>query len=270
MPPGEVAAVESREEVELAPLPAIVDRTRGSQVQDRRAVLAEAGALVGGGHEPGPPDAGPTGRLTVVVQQHDEARQVVAGRAESVGDPGAEAGPAGEDAAGVHLADAADVVQPVGPARADDAELVGVAADVGVPVRNRQPTVSVALPPASRRQQGVFRDSHRRDHPFDRFGQRLARQPVDLGLGIERVDVAGPAVHEQEDHAAGDAAVVPAAGEHRFGRAALGRQHRGQRQPAESGTGSEQEVAAGGRGLVVRAAATRLRGVSGGHGDQST
>jgi len=29
---------------------------------------------------------------------------------------------------------------------------------------------------------------------------RLAVQPIELGLVVERVDMAGPAVHEQEDH----------------------------------------------------------------------
>ena len=40
-----------------------------------------------------------------------------------------------------------------------------------------------------------------RDHGLEAWRQRLAGQPVQLGLGIECVDVARTTLHEQEDHA---------------------------------------------------------------------
>ena len=42
--------------------------------------------------------------------------------------------------------------------------------------------------------------------------QRLAGQPVDLRLGVERVDVTRPAFHEQEDHAPGRRGPTPRGG----------------------------------------------------------
>ena len=54
----------------------------------------------------------PPGGSFRIVEQHDEAGQVLALAPQAVQRPGAEAGPAAENAAGVHLADAADVVQP--------------------------------------------------------------------------------------------------------------------------------------------------------------
>ena len=81
--------------------------------------VAEPRSLIRRRHEPGAPDAAAAGRLFVVVQQHHKRGQVLVLGSQTVGHPRSQAGPPGKDAAGVHLADAADVVQPVRPARTD-------------------------------------------------------------------------------------------------------------------------------------------------------
>src|SRR5437868_939051 len=116
-------------EVELRALPLVADGRGRGEVQDRRRAFAELRSLKRGGHEAGAPVAAPAGRLVQMIEHHDIARQIGVFAAEAVSRPGAEAGPAAEDAAGVHLADAADVIEAIGPATAEDAEVVGTGRD---------------------------------------------------------------------------------------------------------------------------------------------
>ena len=66
------------------------------------------------------------------------------------------------------------------------------------PVGHPDPALAVLLPLAPRGQQGRAAFAHRRDHRLEARRQRLAGQPVELGLGVERIEMARPAFHEQE------------------------------------------------------------------------
>ena len=91
------------------------------------------------------------------------------------------------------------MVEAIGPAGADHAEIVGQFADVLVPLGDGEAAFSVTGPGAGAGEERVFGHAHRGVGPLDGGGQWLARVLVDGGLGVERVDVAGATVHEQED-----------------------------------------------------------------------
>ena len=84
------------------------------------------------------------------------------------------------------------MVQPVGPARADHREVVGAGGDVRQPVGDPDPALAVLLPLPPRGQQRRTAFSHGRDHRLEARRQRLAGQPVELGLGVERIEWLGP------------------------------------------------------------------------------
>ncbi len=103
-------------------------------VEDGIAEGVELDALKVAGQDAAGPLAGGDGlHLAALAGGHedDEAGQVVGFRAESVEDPGAHAGAAGDDGAGVHEGVGGIVVDLLGPHGADDADVVGDAADVG-------------------------------------------------------------------------------------------------------------------------------------------
>ena len=90
------------------------------------------------------------------------------------------------------------------------------------------PRLPVLLPRPLAGQQRRAVLAHRRDDRAETVRQRLARQLVQQRLGIEQVDVAGPAFHEQEDDVLGSRRMVG-----RWGRAGASRPGR-DRGPADS------------------------------------
>ncbi len=203
------------DEVELLPLPlAGRSDSGGATCRIGRFAVAKLRALVSGRHEAGAPVAIAARRIVAVVGQHDVAGQVVALAAQAVQAPGAQRRAAAQDAAGVHLAHAAHVVQAVGMATANDGDVVHAGGDFRIPVADPNARLSVlgefALGAQQRR---VGRAAHGRERAVEAIGQRLAGQLVELGLGIEQVDVAGPAVEEAPDDALGRGPESAIAGE---------------------------------------------------------
>ena len=131
---GQMAAIQAIDEIDGVVLAVCIDALGGLQVQDGLFPRAKARALKRGRHEARAPHALSAGRLLVVIQQHDEAGQVAVFASQAVGDPRAQARPAGENAARVHLAHAAHVVESVGPAGTDHAEIVHAVCQVRIPV----------------------------------------------------------------------------------------------------------------------------------------
>ena len=117
----------------------------GARSRDRRAVVAELRALVGRGQKSGAPVLRAADDFAVVGQDHERGQVLVRG-AQPVGDPRAQRRPAGEDRTRVHLADRADVVQPVRPAGADDGDVVDMLRDVRIPVGDPDAALPVLLP----------------------------------------------------------------------------------------------------------------------------
>ena len=142
----------------------------------------------------------PAGRNHAAVED-DEAGQVLALAAQAVGDPRAHAGPALQAAAGVH--------EVIG---------VGVLREVRRPSSGRSPGRRRTWPTCGNRSlTGMplwpyWRNFHGRlEHVadvvelrgLDLHLDRLAVLAVEPRLGIERIDLRRPAVHEQEDDVLG-------------------------------------------------------------------
>ena len=153
-------------------------------MEDGRAFITKLRALKHGGQKAAAPvlwaavDFG-------VIGHDDERGQILVGGAEAVESPGPERGPAGEDVAGVHLADGADVVQAVGIAGADHTEVVGMPGDFGIPVGNPQAALPVLAPLAARGHEAVAGGAHRSDGAAEGFRHRLAVQLIERGLWVE-------------------------------------------------------------------------------------
>ena len=251
---GQVFAVELIDEVQLGQLPLVADSFGVVEIQNRALARQELGSLMRRRHEAGTPDAVATGGLAIAVEHDDETGQIPVLGAQAVIDPRPQTRPAGQDAAGVHLADPTHMVQGIGRTRANHAQVVRTFTDMRIPVRHRQPARTVLLPFSLGRQQRVFGNSHRCDHPLDRRGERLARHFVDQRLRVERVEMAGTTVHEQEDDVAGLAKKV------RTPRRDLGggstrlllRHQAGKRESAEPTARMQQEVAARRDQVLVR------------------
>src|SRR5262249_27271473 len=139
--------------------------------------VAELGALVDGGHEAGAPVAVAAGRLVGIVEQDDIAGQLLIFGAEAVEGPGTERRPTGEYAAGIHLANAADVVQAIGGAAAEDGEVVDTAGDFRIPIADPRAGVAMLAETALAAEEiGVGGPAHRSDGSREAAGKRLTGQ----------------------------------------------------------------------------------------------
>ena len=199
-PRKKMAPVELAEVFELALLPRRRNARGRLQIRNRLHSAVELRPLIDRRHEtrsPVPRAAGDCG--TRGVLHHHETRQVGILAPEPIGHPASERRTTRERRARVHLADTANMIEPVGPARLDHRQVVCARRDVREPVRNPDPALSVLLPfsPGCQKRRAAF--AHRCDHRFEARGQRLPGQTVERGLGIERVDVARTTFHEQED-----------------------------------------------------------------------
>ena len=100
------------------------------------------------------------------------------------------------------------------------------------------------------------------------LGPRLAVELVEQRLGVERLQVARPAGHEQEDDRLRLGREVRRLRGERVGRAGAGLlllEHRGEREPAEAAEGVADELAAGpGRPGVGQAGVRGHRGTRSG------
>ena len=104
------------------------DAGRVVDEQDGVAAAAEGDTGVLAREVAGGPEAGGDGLVLLVVRgagdQDDEGGEVVVEGAQTVGDPGAEAGAAGDLVAGLHVGDGGLVVDGLGVHRADEAHVV--------------------------------------------------------------------------------------------------------------------------------------------------
>jgi hypothetical protein len=100
------------------------DFFRGGEIHDGISRVAQRHALISRGQNTAAPQHSATTRPTRPALQHHEARQVVAFAAEAVGDPRAHAGPAKEAAAGVHVELGGRVIEEIGFAGGDNAEVI--------------------------------------------------------------------------------------------------------------------------------------------------
>src|SRR5579872_6115893 len=196
-PRVQVLLVDARQQIELAPL--LLRGRRAVQVQHRVADGPEQRALVGGGHEAARPVRLAADRAAAVVHDHHIARQVLVLGPEAVGRPASQRRPADENAAGVHRHERGAVRVAIGIAGADERQLVGVLPEVREVVADHQAALAAGpkLAPL-RRQEALFSTAGVGELEARRkLLPRILRQ---RRLVVEGIDMAGRAVHHQEDH----------------------------------------------------------------------
>src|SRR5262249_60002794 len=96
------------------------------QVDNRVAAVAERRSLISRGHIAGAPVRRAVDRPAAIVGEDYEARQILVLAAQTVSDPTADAGMAGEDAASAHLKDRRAVRRALGVHRTDQGQIIGV------------------------------------------------------------------------------------------------------------------------------------------------
>ena len=115
------------------PLRHRVDPDGDDDVQDGLAIAAEGYALVLRRQEARAPQGGAAAQSAAALE-HDKGRQVVGLGADSVAEPGAHAGAAGDAAAAVHEELRRGVVEEIRVDGLDDGDVVDDLCEVGEPV----------------------------------------------------------------------------------------------------------------------------------------
>ena len=190
---------------------------------------------------------------------HHERRQVLVERAQPVGDPGAQAGPAGDLVARLGEGDGRLVVDGVGIHAADEAHFVDHLGRVGQQLADPHAALAVLGELVFRRRDGKPRlpAGHGRQ-PLalaDRVGQVLVVHGVHLRLVVVEIHLRRAADHVQIDDVLGLAGEVGTGQVGQLGcggdaAAAGGRQQRSRRRAAERADGQVEELTAG-RGFAV-------------------
>ncbi len=199
---GFVVFIEGAKEVELLAL-GCWGEVGIVQVGDGFFEVGDEGALITGGEECGAPEGSALGRLAGA--EDDEAGEVAAFAAEAVGEPGAETRAREGLFARVHLETCAVVIDIVGDHGADDAEVVGVAGEVGKQIADFEAGLAVAGEFEWRGEEVAGAGALELGHGE---WEGLAGVRFEGGLGVEEVDVGGAAGHEEEDE------ILGARGEH--------------------------------------------------------
>ena len=201
-----------------------------------------------------------------MVVDHDEAREALVLRTETVGHPAADAGVAHQDRAGIPFVMGEHMIVRPAVARMNERQIVHHRPDVREQFRYELPGLAVALELERALHQRTGETLPDADPSLAR--QRLAVVLLEHRLVVERVDVTHAAAHEQGDYRLGLRAEMRVAGRGRRLDAlrvarVLGRQqtvllqHVRQGDPADSLACPEQEVPAGHEALLSRHRGTR-------------
>ena len=172
----------------------------GAQMQDRLLAGPHRHALIGRRQIAAAPGRRAALESAARIGQHDERRQVAVLAPQAISHPTADARPAHQDAAGVHLIDRLRMIHAVAVQAADHAQLVGMFGDLRQEVADLQARLAARPKRLDRREQRILGHFAPRHHHAEALGQRLAGVLHEVGLGIEQIDMARPAVHEQPDH----------------------------------------------------------------------
>ena len=93
------------------------------------------------------------------------------------------------------------MIDAVGDAGADDAEFIGHLCGVRQPVGDPQPALTMLLPLALVGEQRSAAFAHRGDDGAEAVRQGLPLEFSQQRLGVKKIELAGAAFHEEEDHA---------------------------------------------------------------------
>ena len=184
-------------------------------------MAAQGHALVGARQHAAAPEGGAATGAARAALQDDEAGEVGALAAEAVGHPGAHARAAEQAAAGVHEELRRGVVEEVGLAGLDEAEVVGNRGRVREHIAHPCSALAVLLELLVMAEEvhAVARAHEGEALAFDEAGgDGLAVEFVELGLVVEELQLAGAAGHEEVDDALGLGLMVRRLGCERVGR----------------------------------------------------
>ena len=198
--PVQVAPIEPVQEFQLAPL--LVRAERGvADVADQflrvGLVIGDVGPLVRVGQEGRGPELGTAHRIPG-AEDH-ESGQIFILRAQSVGDPRAHGGVAGQLVTAVHEVEGRDVIAVVRVHGPDHAEVVDEAADPGEDFGHQD----AALTPSPESERGLHQVAGGAVGPDLGAGHGFPVVPVQLRFGVEAVHLGEAAVEEEEDHVFG-------------------------------------------------------------------
>lgn len=250
---GLVLGVVLGQRVEQAALFRLGHSFRPLQIEDRLAGRSQRGPLVGGGHVAARPVLRAGNRPAGRVEHDHETGQVLVHASQPVVHPRAQTGTAGEDPAGVHLQHGRAVDGRIGGHRVDEGDVVDAGGQVGKEIADPLAALAILLELPLRPDDATFVPLAAAAERFDRHG--LAIEFVELGLVFEGIDLARPAVHEEENYALGLGRKMRRLGGQRVGelrlcrmggpaeKAVLREQSR-QRQSGEAGARLPKEFAA--------------------------
>ncbi len=174
------------EELQLALLAIVRDMAGPFEMCDRRIGSEDGRTLVGRRHETRRPIPRAIDDVPLTIFHHHEGWEILVLGTESVSNPTSQGGPTTKDRTGVHLANAVGMIEPIAPARANDAEVIGVLRNMREPVRNPQTAVAMLLPfpPTCHQRSVVF--AHRCNDRCETIRQRLASEFLQGGFGSKR------------------------------------------------------------------------------------
>ena len=197
----EPPVVQRAEQVERVALKSGIHAGRARDVEDRVPLVPQADAGIDGRQEP----ARPVGRAAADAaagRHHDEGGQVLGFRAETVDDPRPQAGPAWLRETRVEEDLGGRVVELVGVDRLDDGDLVDHLGQVRQHLRELGAALAVPGELEARTEHGRVRADKRIPLTADDRGrERFAFELGQCRLGVEEVELAGCAGHEQVDDA---------------------------------------------------------------------
>ncbi len=172
----QLVLVELAERIECAAAISAIHSFRIAHIQDRVADRPALDALVDAGQEARAPEGLAAGRVRAAADQHDEARQVLILRSQTVGNPRAHRRAAVARGAGEDVKLGGRVVELIGMHRSDDGDVVGDLAHAGQELADRLPALAALLEPVRRSQELGM--------PLDEREPLVLEQLVGAGLHV--------------------------------------------------------------------------------------
>jgi hypothetical protein len=195
----QVLAIERLNQVQRAALLRAADLRLRAKIENRRLARPHRHALISRGQKAIAPRRRAAFDFAAGIGQHNVGGQIAVFAPQAISDPTPRAGPTHEDAAGIHLIDRLRMVHAIAVQRANHAQLVGQFGDVRQELTHRDGRLAARFELLHRLEQRILHHVAPRHDFAELLRQRLARVLDEVGLGVEQIDVAGPAVHEQPD-----------------------------------------------------------------------
>ena len=210
--------------------------------------------MIGSRHVTAAPILRTTDRTTQRIEHHDKAGQIGIFSSQPIVHPRTQTGTSAQKTARIHHEHRRSVNGRLGGHRMDESDVIHAFAQMGKQIGNPLATFTVLLelPARFNNSTFVFVSAAAKCLHLD----RLVIHPDHVWLVIERIDLAWPTIHVEEDHVLclrgkrgrfGGERILkrshPVGSQTLFGQEALFCQHRGQRHTAKTSTGLPQKFA---------------------------